>query len=500
MTARHIPLLAPTRVFPTSGPAGAAGRDGWGPPDARERSQLPWLAPKETVSSPRLTGWTTAMGVVLLSFAGWLGPDTAAAAPRSTAKPAPPVVDLGAPLQRAQLIRLALQRHPGLAAARLRAAGTRLAGGAEALLPPPEVEIQLWGVPLAKPYDVPNAQMLMFGVKQPIPPPGALRARASAREREADVELSMAAERALSVVRDVEHAIIDYEEAVRKHRVHGHHQGAAQRLLRAAQSRYAAGGALTDVTQAELELAVTEADLVAEDTKLATARARLNGLLQRPPDAPLGAPPETLPSTLGASLTELLRLAKARRPELRTARARTALLRAEAQAAEIEASAPMMAVGALFFAPVGGMGSGYGLSFSSSLPWLWGRARADVRARTSMTRAAEVAEQDEGSKVVVELAAAVGAASAQAARLEVLEGRVVPAAHRAIQAATAGFAAGKTELTTILSAQKALVEAQIEVVDARTTLAHAIVDTEWATGGPVRRKPLRARALDIEGQ
>jgi cobalt-zinc-cadmium efflux system outer membrane protein len=387
--------------------------------------------------------------------------------------------------------RLAVARNPGLRAARRRANATRLAGEAEGKLPPPEAEFQIWQVPLSRPYDVPGAQMIMLGLRQPIPAPGSLGAKAEAKERDADLELTMADERAREIVRDVDHAFVSYVEATRKHRIHAEHQAVAEAILRTAQARYPAGGALTDITQAEVEVAKIEADVAVEEANVNTARATLNGLLLRSADAPLGQPVEREATTIGEPLPEILARARALRPETRTAKARTAAAVAEARAAEREANGPMMSVGLLYFAPTTQMPShGYGLSFSSTLPWLWGRASGTVRAQRELARATTDDTADADARIATEVASAEGQARAQARRLVVLARRSLPAAKRAFQAATSGYTSGGTDILVLLSARNSVVTTEVEIVGAKAALEHALVDLDWAAGAPVRRTPL----------
>jgi cobalt-zinc-cadmium efflux system outer membrane protein len=404
---------------------------------------------------------------------------------------APRDPDLAGPLDRVTVERLAVARNPGLRAARRRASATRLAGEAEGKLPPPEAEFQIWQVPLARPYDVPGAQMIMLGLRQPIPAPGSLGAKAEAKERDADLELTMADERAREIVRDVDHAFVSYVEATRKHRIHAEHQAVAEAILKTAQARYPAGGALTDITQAEVEVAKIEADVAVEEANVNTARAMLNGLLLRSADAPLGQPVEREATTIGESPTEILARARALRPETRTAKARTAAAVAEARVAEREANGPMMSVGLLYFAPTTQMPShGYGLSFSSTLPWLWGRASGAVRAQRELARATTDDTADADARIATEVATAEGQVRAQARRLVVLERRSLPAAKRAFQAATSGYTSGGTDILVLLSARNSVVGAEVEIVGAKAALEHALVDLDWAAGAPVRRTPL----------
>ena len=367
----------------------------------------------------------------------------------------------------------------------------RMMGEADSKLPPPEAEVSVWQVPLSRPYSVPDANMIMVGVRQPIPAPGSLSARADVRSREADVEEAMVGERVREISRDVDHALVEYMQAFAMRSIHLDHMGTADRVLAVARARYEAAGSITDVTQADVESARIEADIAQEDAKIAAAKARLNGLLLRAPDAQLGAPVISEPATVGEPLAGMLVRARSQRPEFRSADARRAARQAEVRLAEREASWPMLSVGALYFAPTNGMPShGYGLSFSTSLPWLSSRASTEARAGRENIAAIHEEVNDVEAKINAEVATNAAMAQATARRYQVLRDRSLPAAKRAWQAAASGYESGRADILMLLMARKSIVEIEVELVEARTMLDHALVDLDWAVGSPVRRIPI----------
>ncbi|MBI5538380.1 MAG: TolC family protein [Deltaproteobacteria bacterium] len=400
-------------------------------------------------------------------------------------------LDLSGTLDRNRVLRAAIARNPGLRASHRRAAAMRMMGEADSRMPPPEAEVSVWQVPLSRPYSVPDASMIMVGVKQPIPAPGSLSARAQVREREADVEDAMVAERVRELMRDVDHALVDYMQATAMHHIHIEHKTAADRVLAVARARYQAAGAITDVTQADVESSRIEADIAQEEAKIAAAKAKLNGLLVRPTQAPLGEPVMAEPVTLGETLREMQTRARSTRPELRTAEARRAARLAEVRVAEREASWPMLSVGALYFAPTNGMPShGYGVTVSSSLPWLSSRASTEARAGRESAGAIHDDLSDIGAKIDAEVATDAAMVQASTRRYQVLRDRTLPAGKRAWEAAASGYESGRADILMLLMARKSIAEIEVDLVEARAMIEHALVDLDWAVGKPVRRVPI----------
>lgn len=413
----------------------------------------------------------------------------------SLAFPAKPAgseqTDLARTLDRRTVIRTVLSRNPGLHASQRRTEAAWLASQAESRLPPPEAEVSIWNVPVAKPYDVPGSQMIMVGVRQPIPAAGALALRAQAKESEADAESATFDERERELVREAGHAFVDYVEASAKVRAHRAHRQLADEILTAARVRYSSGGALTDVTRAEVESARITADIAIELAMIDAAKARLNGLMLRPTDAPLGKPAEEPEVSLGEPVAGILERVERRRPELRAIQARRAGKLAEAQATDREATWPAFSVGALYFAPTSTMPThGYGVSFSSTLPWLWGRASSAARAEHSLAQAGDDEYQDTAARIRTEVATRAALVGVQTRRLGALRDTLLPASVRAFQAATSGYDSGRTDILTLIAARRSVVEVEIDIVDARAALQHAMVELDWAAGAPVRRAPL----------
>ncbi len=400
-------------------------------------------------------------------------------------------VTLPDPVTREAVEKVALLRNPSLRAARKRVSAASQMAESERHLPPPEAEFQVWQIPLSRPYSLSDAQMIMVGLRQPIPAPGSLGARAEARAREGDVEQAMVSERVREIKRQMDHAFIDYVEATLKLDVMVEQRKAAERILAVAKARLAAGGPITDIAQADVEVAGLDVDIAEQQEMLGAAKAKLNALMLRPDDAPLGRPAVPTPETVAESVAVIVERAQRLRPEIKTAQAKQGARLAQLRAEEREASWPMFSVGALYFAPTHQMPShGYGVSLSSSLPWLWGKGRAAVRAERTLSEAAGEDTQDALAKVNVDVTNGRTMARTAARRLSVLQAKALPAGKRAFLMAASGYESGRADMLSLLMARKSIVDIELRIVDARVALDHALVDLDWASGTSVQRVPV----------
>ena len=191
---------------------------------------------------------------------------------------------------RSELIREAVSKSPGMRAAAHREKAAKLRAKATGSLPDPELMLEVWQVPITRPYAVNDAGMVMVGVKQAVPAPGSLSLREGAIEAEARMARAERDEAARKLSREIGHAFADYLEATAAHHVHQRHVTVAERVLAVARARYAAGGMLTDVSQSEVEISRSRADAAGESSRLKSIQRRLNALASRPLGAPLGPP------------------------------------------------------------------------------------------------------------------------------------------------------------------------------------------------------------------
>lgn len=411
-------------------------------------------------------------------------------APAPAASPADD--SLSQPVELPQLESLVLARQPSLAAAAHRVRALVEKAHADGKLPPPELMADVWQVPFAKPYAFDKAGMIMFSLKQQFPPAGALDRMAAASAEEAQAEAAKAAVEARGLVREVDRAFVEYAEASGRHAAHGAHKSVVEQMMAAAKARYVTGGSLGDFARAQLEAARTDAEIVREQGMIEEARAKLNGLLARAADAPLGPPVWPLPRTVAIGAEQAAQLAAAGSPEVKMAERMENAAKAMAEAADTEAKVPMFTAGVSASMPVNGMPAGYGLSFGMSLPWAWGAASGKHKAAEQRALAERAAAKGARVRARADAAMAFAAVRAAERRYLALRDSVVPAAHRALDAARAGYAVGGTDLLMWLDAARAAREIEVELSTARGDLDKALADLDWAAGGHLPRVALSA--------
>jgi len=404
-----------------------------------------------------------------------------------SAAPAMPVAgeaELAGTARLDTIVRLALARNPDLAEAEARARASEAHGEAETRLPDLQLKYEQWGVPLARPAALDQANTLMLGVRQTFPAWGARDAR-----RRAAAELAGGADDAAraqrqDVVAQVRRAYAAYYRADQELRMHVEHAGLTSRILELAKLNQRTGhGSLRDVLRLQLELTRVHTDLAMLEREQRSSRALLNVLMNRPPEAPLG-PPEDLAVVAGGDVTALEHGLEGRRPEVD--RAARAVRRSQAllEGVRREARFPELMVGLdYWYMPAfPDFHQAYGAMVAINLPWFNGGRRAEEREAQATLTADRHALESARNTVRYQLRDAAARVDSARRSFTILDQDLLPQARRNLEATQAEYAAGGGDAAGILDALRSHLQVRIERVRALAELASSQTDLERAAG------------------
>jgi cobalt-zinc-cadmium efflux system outer membrane protein len=394
----------------------------------------------------------------------------------------------------ASVERVALARQPALAEAQARSAAVaERASGAERL-PDPEFKYEQWAVPIKRPYDLGRADMLMFGLRQAFPAPGARAARGRVVEEEVRIASHQRETLERDLLLQVRRAFFDYYAADRALRVHLEHVGVAEQIVQQVRSSYEIGrGNQQDVLKVLVELSRLHNDLAEIRQQRESNRLMLNSLMGRAPDAPLGPPAEIERSQSVPAITRLDEERSRSRPEL--AAAQRTLRRSEAalEAARISARRPSFMVGADYWLmPTQDMPHAYGAMVTMSLPWLNPGRRADVREAEQQVAAERHAAQAIENVTAFELYDAMARLEAANTSLDLIESSVLPQAEKSLDATKAAFGVGQGSLLSLLDALRSYFQIRLEQSRAVSRVMAQLASVEFASGARV----LKASAVE----
>lgn len=245
---------------------------------------------------------------------GQAPPSSSAAplAPRPSIKSAEPEPDRSVPAEPIAVLREliddSLEHNPAIAAM------ARSFDAMQARVP----QAKAWPQPMLEvgsmgnivPFDVQNgdpSSARIVTVTQEVMWPGKLSLMGKMAGAEAEAEWWAYEQMRREVVAEVKDSYFELSyltkavEIIEKNRI------LMERILKITEARYAVGrGMQTDVLKAQLEVAMLSEKLFMFEQRRRTAVARLNSLLYRNPDSPLGRPAEITPREFTFRLADLL--------------------------------------------------------------------------------------------------------------------------------------------------------------------------------------------------
>jgi cobalt-zinc-cadmium efflux system outer membrane protein len=382
------------------------------------------------------------------------------------------------------ILRLALERNRDLAENQARARAAEARGQAASRLPDLEAKYEQWGVPLARPYALNQANTLMVGVRQSFPAWGTLEARGRAAAEDAAGAQDAARTRRQDVAAQVRRAYASYYGADQELRLHLEHVGLTSRVLELARLNQRTGhGSLQDVLRLELELTRLHTDVARIERQQRSSRALLNALMDRPADAPLG-PPEDLSVTPTTEMAALEKTIDARRPEVVAAGHGVRRSQALLDGARHSARFPNVMVGVdYWYMPMfPDFQHAYGAMVAINLPWLSGRHGDEEREAEQTLLAERQALESTRNTVRYELRDAAARVDSARQSFTIIDQDLLAQARRSLEATQSAYAAGQGDAIGLLDALRSYLQVRIERVRALAELASSQTDLERAAG------------------
>lgn len=405
----------------------------------------------------------------------------------STPVTTPPVLrhahEEGPPLSLRAALDEALAKNLDLAATRAQVQVTRERPAQERSLAPPTIEGTIWQWPFNS-INPASTNMYMFMVGQELPGRGKRELRAAVAEKDialAETEVTIRTRQAANEVKQSYAMLFIARKATEVFL-------ASVELLRqiadVSQARYATGRiSQQDVLKPIVELSKLHGDLLMFEEQAGIAAARLNVLLARAPEAPIGPLTEPTEQRLLPAPTELQRVALDHHPELQ--RAHLEIERAEAELASAKRK----------FGPDFTVQGGYLLMPNQTDAWLarvgvtwprapWSRDRisAHITEQTAASDAAKARERATQNMVRLAVQEAYVRAKSAQDRAALLRTTILPQAQQTLDVSRIAYQADRLDFQAVIDNQRTLLDAQLAYVRALSEFEQATADLERAVG------------------
>jgi outer membrane protein, heavy metal efflux system len=322
-----------------------------------------------------------------------------------------------------------------------------------------------------------------FSISQELPYPGKLRLRSQIAATDTDVARTTATDLRLERVAEFKEMYVEYRFFDRSLAIIRRNRVRLQQMTRVSEALFAVGeGAQPDVVKAQLELSLLTERETAIERQQAVLRARLNQLLNRPPQEPISPALTFDVAELPEDIQELQRRAEEFYPALK--RDEQVITRnQQALALAKKEILPDFGARLNFQKYAAGMPWMYGVEFMMNIPIF-----ADRKQRPMVAEATASLTTSEKMREATRAAAfarigdqfAVVASSRRLVRL--YEDSVLPQARLALEASMAAYETGSVDFLTLLSNFTTILDYELALEEQHATWYRALANLEPLVG------------------
>jgi outer membrane protein TolC len=377
----------------------------------------------------------------------------------------------------------ALQRNPELIALRRQFEATEQRPAQERFLMPPSFEAQIWQWPLTTVNPL-NTNMYMFTIQQELPGRGKRELRAAAAEKDVELAAAEIAVRARDVLMEVQRAYLDLALARKAIDIHLESVGLLRQSADVSTVKYAAGrSSQQDVLKAVVEISRLHEDLVMHEESAAAAMARLNTLLDRDPQTPIGPVDELRERVALPSSEALQQIAITQHPELRAAQVGIERAQAVAAVIDLEYRPDFFIGGGYMLMPrmAGAWTASVGMTWPNA-PWSRGRLNAQKAEAATNVDAAGARARVVERQIRLAVHDAYVRAEAAGQRASLLRTTVVPQSQQAMEVSRVAYQGDRLDFLSVVDNQRALLDAQLSYFRALADRELAMADLARAIG------------------
>jgi outer membrane protein TolC len=344
------------------------------------------------------------------------------------------------------------------------------------------------GFSIPENFDLTRTDSNILKLSQKLPFPGKRQLRGEIATHEAaiareDVRLAEVTTRA-----KVKKAYYDLWQVHQNLLIYSRDKELMAQFATIAEKKYAVGQvSQPDVLRAQVELTRLINRVTTETLRMGEVRAMLNGLLSRPPEAPLGVPYEAPTPVVRQTLAALTELTLKNRPEI------------AANAAAIARDTATLALSRKSYLPDfevyverffnGGRKDGVGVIFSATIPLVYREKYdagvAEAGARLNAGKADLRAAQDQA---LTEVKRALVRAQTAVELVNLFVQTHVPQAEQALASSQIGYQTGKVDFLSLIDSLRVVEQVHLEHLAAATDFEKAYAELERAVGQALPRE------------
>jgi len=331
------------------------------------------------------------------------------------------------------------------------------------VLDDPMVGVEFEGIPMDT-SDFGRYNDIEWSFSQAIPFPGKLSLKRKISGEEARKAYLEYREKEREIITKVKMAYVDFYLIDQTLQILDENQRLLDQFSKIAQKKYEVGKASQqDVLKAQVELAKVRNRILVQEQAKETARAKINTLLGRSPQALLGDPFPVDDIPIDLDFDKLIAMAVEHRPELKHHESLV-------KSGQYNVRLARRQYWPDFFARFESrqfQGTGleeYDVMLGVTIPWLWTRSRADsgLKEAKASLQAAEKAYEAKRNEIFFEIKNALVKVETARSLVSLYQSDVLPTASQVVQVSQINYQTDKVDFLTLLDSQRNLLEFQLE--------------------------------------
>ncbi len=388
------------------------------------------------------------------------------------------------PLDLRWLIQEAVEHNPEIISARRRLGAAKARISQAKSLDDPTIGIGSFDMsnhPLNINGQTPMLQQ-RYNVSQKIPFPGKLRIRGEVAKEEASMteeELQSKIQEIIALVKAAFYEFFYINNAIE---VTEETRDLLRMFAKIAETKYAVGEVTQrDVLAAQVELSTLANDVIVLSKERESIIARINTLLDRPTQVPLGKPRPVEKHSFHLSLEKLESIAMKNRPELRrfdhAVRRNEANVKLSKKDYYFSDFEPMVE-----YMQEDGRSDTWASAITINVPWLWPKNRSKVKEAKEELSAAKSDYRFVNNKTLFEVKDLFVRVQSSESTINLYKTGVIPQAEQSLKSARIGYEANKVDFLTLLDSERTLLNARLLYYRALTDYEQNLANLERAVG------------------
>jgi len=397
------------------------------------------------------------------------------------------VVEAQRPSSVSEAIAEALNSNPEIQAAKKKVESARARAGQATYLEDPEFNLEAWGVPLNRPLSYRSANPIVLGLRQKVPFFGKLGLKGDISAQDVRVAEEELRGKEIEIVAKVKSAYADFFLANKSIELQKELLELVRQASLTADNLYRVGKApQQDVIKALLEQTDALNKLTSAERDRTISQAKLNTLLNRSPNSPVGQLGELTLAPLSLPFSDLEKLVLQQRPELRVLESEINKSEKSLELARKNQKFPDFMLALQYWvAPDHNPKNMYTPMVSMTIPFSpWTKGKHDYEieeaiAERQMAKANLEAMRNMALSEVREMLAKVEAADKS---LSFYQDGLLLQAQQSYGAAVAAYQTGQVNFMTLLDAQRTIRDARLGYYKAMVDYEQSLADLDRAVG------------------